>query len=338
MTNATKANTAGDEEDLRHSAEVPPELANQRLDVVCARLFEAWSRARLQTWISEGRVTVNGVVVDKPRVLVNMDDLIELEAQPEADLTVHPENIVLDVVYQDKAIAVINKPAGLTVHPGAGVSSGTLQNALLHRWPKAAEVPRAGLVHRLDKDTSGLLVVALTLPAHAKLVAAISAHAFRREYDAVVHGDMVSGGTVDAPIGRHPRERIKMAVVERNGREAISHYRVQERYSAHTHLRVKLETGRTHQIRVHMAHIKHPIVGDSTYGGDVIRGRGMNEDLRATLKAFPRQALHARELELDHPISGKTLGWTAEPPQDIQDLLTTLRKHTAREIAATRSR
>jgi 23S rRNA pseudouridine1911/1915/1917 synthase len=338
MTNAIKADATGEEDDLRHSAEVPPELSEQRLDVVCAKLFDGWSRARLQTWIGEGRLSVNGAVVDKPRHLVLAGDQLELEALPEADLTVHPEAIALDVVYHDKAIAVINKPAGLTVHPGAGISSGTLQNALLHRFPQTASVPRAGLVHRLDKDTSGLLVVALTLTAQARLSAAISEHAFRREYDAVVHGDMVSGGTVDAPIGRHPRERIKMAVVERNGRDAISHYRVQERFTAHTHLRVKLETGRTHQIRVHMAHIRHPIIGDSTYGGDVVRGRGMDEGLRTTLKAFPRQALHARELELDHPVSGKTIGWTAEPPQDIQDLLAALRRHTEIEIAATRSR
>lgn len=334
MAKVTKTESVDAEEDLRHSAEVPHELTEQRLDVVCAKLFSDWSRARLQTWIGEGRVSVNGSPVDKPRTLVLAGDQLELEALPEADLTVHPEKIALDVVYHDKTIAVINKPAGLTVHPGAGISSGTLQNALLHRFPQTNTVPRAGLVHRLDKDTSGLLVVALTLTAQARLSAAISEHAFRREYDAVVHGDMVSGGSVDAPIGRHPRDRIRMAVVERGGREALSHYRVQERFSAHTHLRVQLETGRTHQIRVHMSHIRHPIVGDSMYGGDVIRGRGMDASLRAVLKDFPRQALHARELELEHPISGKTIGWVAEPPKDIQELIKTLRKHTAQEVAA----
>lgn len=337
MAKATKTDTTS-EEDLHHSAEVPHELTEQRLDVVCAKLFNDWSRARLQTWIGEGRLSVNGIVVDKPRTLVLAGDVLELEALPEADLTVHPENIALDVVYHDKAIAVINKPAGLTVHPGAGISSGTLQNALLHRFPQTNAVPRAGLVHRLDKDTSGLLVVALTLTAQARLSAAISEHAFRREYDAVVHGDMVSGGSVDAPIGRHPRDRIRMAVVTRGGREALSHYRVQERFSGHTHLRVQLETGRTHQIRVHMSHIRHPIIGDSMYGGDVIRGRGMDVSLRKVLKDFPRQALHARELELDHPISGKTLGWVAEPPKDIQNLIKALREDTAREAAASRTR
>ncbi|TXH03894.1 MAG: 23S rRNA pseudouridine(1911/1915/1917) synthase RluD [Nevskiaceae bacterium] len=338
MTDAQKPAATGDEEDLRHSREVPDELDGQRLDVACAKLFDAWSRARLQAWIGEGRVRLNGAPADKPRLPVHAGDLLELDAEPEADVTVRPEAIALDIVHRDKAIAVINKPAGLTVHPGAGVSSGTLQNALLHHFPQTAAVPRAGLVHRLDKDTSGLLVVALTLPAHAKLAAAISEHAFRREYDAIVHGDMVAGGTVDAPIGRHPRERVKMAVLERGGREAVSHYRVHERFPAHTHLRVRLETGRTHQIRVHMAHIKHPIIGDATYGGDVVRGRGMDDRLRHVLKAFPRQALHARELELTHPVSGKLIGWTAEPPQDMQDLLAALREEAAASAAAVSSK
>ena len=333
MTDVPMTDMSDEDEDLQHSREVPPELDGQRLDVVCAKLFDAWSRARLQVWIADGRLRVNGLAADKARQPVMVGDRLDLCAEPEADTTVHAEAIALEVIYSDKAIAIINKPAGLTVHPGAGTSAGTLQNALLHHFPQAAGIPRAGLVHRLDKDTSGLLVVALTLPAHAKLAAAISAHAFRREYDAVVHGDIVSGATIDAPIGRHPRERIKFAVVERGGRDAISHYRVQERFPAHTHLRVKLETGRTHQIRVHMAHIKHPIIGDSSYGGDVVRGRGMDDGLRTVLKTFPRQALHARELELEHPISGKLMGWVAEPPSDIQGLLAALRKDA---VAATR--
>jgi 23S rRNA pseudouridine1911/1915/1917 synthase len=244
----------------------------------------------------------------------------------------------LEVVYQDNAIALINKPAGLTVHPGAGISGGTLQNALLHRWPQTAVVPRAGLVHRLDKDTSGLLVIALTLPAHTRLVEMIAGHDVRREYDAVVHGALVSGGTINTQMGRHPNDRIKMAVLDRGGREAITHYRIHERFISHTHLRVKLETGRTHQIRVHMSHLKHPLIGDSTYGGDVVRGRGMDEGLRATLKAFPRQALHARELALEHPITGKEMNWSVEPPKDIQNLLKTLRDHAKAQNDATRRR
>lgn len=325
-------------QDLLHTAEVPVELNGMRLDAVCARLFPDWSRSRLTSWIEGGRLRVNEVVTDKGRVPVRVGDVLMLEAQPEADTRVKPEVMPLEVVYQDKAIALINKPAGLTVHPGAGASSGTLQNALLNRWPQTAVVPRAGLVHRLDKDTSGLLVIALTLPAHTRLVEMIAGHDVRREYDAVVHGALVSGGTISTQMGRHPSDRIKMAVLERGGREAITHYRIQERFASQTHLRVKLETGRTHQIRVHMAHIKHPIVGDSTYGGDVVRGRGMDEGLRTALKAFPRQALHARELELEHPITGKLMTWSIEPPKDIQNLLKVLRDHKEAQINAPRKR
>ena len=338
MVKTKSGGTAAVEEDLLHRAEVPPELNGLRLDAVCARLFDEWSRSRIQTWITEGRVQVNGTVTDKGRVLVKAGDVLDLEAQAEADTRVLPEVMKLEVIYEDKAIAIINKPAGLTVHPGAGISSGTLQNALLHRWPKTAEVPRAGLVHRLDKDTSGLLVIALTLPAHTRLVAMIAGHDVRREYDAVVHGALVSGGTISTLMGRHPNDRIKMAVLERGGREAVTHYRIQERFAAHTHLRVKLETGRTHQIRVHMSHLKHPIVGDSTYGGDVVRGRGMDEGLRAVLKAFPRQALHARELALEHPISGKEISCSVEPPKDMQSLIKTLRDHAKALNIMTRKR
>ena len=325
-------------EDPLRRAEVPPELNGLRLDAVCARLFNEWSRSRIQSWIADGHMQVNGTVTDKGRVLVKAGDVLDLEVQAEADTRVLPEPMKLEVVYEDKAIAIINKPAGLTVHPGAGISAGTLQNALLHRWPKTAEVPRAGLVHRLDKDTSGLLVIALTLPAHTRLVAMIAGHDVRREYDAVVHGALVSGGSINTQMGRHTTDRVKMAVLDRGGREAITHYRIQERFVAHTHLRVKLETGRTHQIRVHMAHIKHPIIGDSTYGGDVVRGRGMDEDLRATLKAFPRQALHARELTLEHPITGKEVSCSIEPPKDMQGLIKTLRDHARAVNSATRKR
>lgn len=326
------------EEDLLHRAEVPAELNGLRLDAVCARLFDDWSRSRLTSWITQGRVRVNDVVADKGRVPVRGGDVLTLQAQADPDTRVLPEVMALEVVYQDKSIALINKPAGLTVHPGAGAASGTLQNALLHRWPQTAAVPRAGLVHRLDKDTSGLLVIALTLPAHTRLVEMIAGHEVRREYDAVVHGALVSGGTIQTQMGRHPNDRIKMAVLERGGREAITHYRIHERFVSHTHLRVKLETGRTHQIRVHMAHIKHPIIGDKTYGGDVVRGRGMDDDLRAALKAFPRQALHARELALEHPITGKEVSWSVEPPQDMQKLLKVLREHAKTHSNPTRKR
>jgi 23S rRNA pseudouridine1911/1915/1917 synthase len=228
------------------------------------------------------------------------------------------------VVYADDALAIINKPAGLTAHPGAGQPDGTLTNALLHRWPQTAVLPRAGLVHRLDKHTSGLLVVALNPSAHTRLVAAMAARRIKREYDAVVNGTLTAGGTVDAPISRDPHNRLRMAVVA-GGRSAVTHYRVHQRFTYHTHLRVRLETGRTHQIRVHMAQIKHPIAGDAVYGGRLARGVGMDAGLRETLRRFPRQALHARELALQHPVDGRELAFTAEPPADLQALLATLR-------------
>jgi len=315
-----------EEEDWLLTATVPEELAGSRLDAACARLFEQFSRSRLQTWIDQGRLRLNGQTVDRARHPVAAGDALELDAVPPQDTTVQPQDLPLDVVHADKSIAIIRKPAGLTVHPGAGQREGTLQNALLHHFPQTVAVPRAGIVHRLDKDTSGLLVVALDLSAHARLVAALAERSIRREYDAIVHGTLIAGATIDLPIGRHPRDRIKMAVVEAHrGREAVTHYRVQERFHGHTHLRCKLESGRTHQIRVHLSHQRHPIIGDVLYGGDVVRGHGMGEHLRTALKAFPRQALHARELELAHPKTGKAMAWTAEPPADMQGLLQLLR-------------
>jgi len=315
-----------EEEDLHLSATVPYDLGGTRLDAACARLFDQFSRSRLQAWIDEGRLRVNGEVVTRSRQPVAEGDVLELEAVLPQDTSIQPQDLPLTVVHADKSLAIILKPAGLTVHPGAGQRAGTLQNALLHHFPQTAAVPRAGIVHRLDKDTSGLLVVALELAAHTKLVAALANREIRREYDAVVHGTLISGNPIDLPIGRHPRDRLKMAVVdEGRGRDAVTHYRVQERFKGHTHLRLKLQTGRTHQIRVHLSHQRHPIVGDTLYGGDVVRGSGMDPALRAALKAFPRQALHARELELEHPRTGQLIGWTAEPPQDIQDLLQELR-------------
>jgi len=235
------------------------------------------------------------------------------------------------IIYEDADFLAVNKPAGLLVHRVSGKrgEDETLTSWLLSRYPEIKRVgddpeARPGIVHRLDKDTSGLLVVALTLPAHHKLVAMLARREIRREYDAIVNGPMTAGGTVDAPIGRHPRDRLKMAVTT-GGRDAVTHYRVQERYAFHTYLRVKLETGRTHQIRVHMSYIKHPIIGDAPYGGRMPRGQGMSEKLRSTLAAFPRQALHARELELEHPLTGEVLSFTAEAPQDMQDMIKLLR-------------
>lgn len=306
-------------------AQVPEFLSGQRLDAVAAQLFPAWSRGRLKSWIESGALLVNGVAAEKARQPVATGDTLDLTVD-EVPLAGNdkPQAIPLDVVYEDDDIAVINKPPGLTVHPGAGQSDSTMQNALLHRFPKTELLPRAGLVHRLDKDTSGLLIVGLTLVAYTRLVSDMAAREIRREYDALVNGAVTAGGTVDMPIGRDPRNRLKMAVVE-DGRPAVTHYRVQERFANHTLLRVRLETGRTHQIRVHMAQILHPIVGDAVYGGRITRGRNMEESLRLALNGFPRQALHARHLELEHPVTGEELDFTVEAPPDMQRLLDRLR-------------
>ncbi|NKF21395.1 23S rRNA pseudouridine(1911/1915/1917) synthase RluD [Solimonas marina] len=316
-----------DDEDLRLQAEVPENLDGARLDVACARLFDQYSRARLQSWIESGRLLLNDAPQTRTRHPVTVGDRLELEAEPEQSTVVEPQDLPIEVVHQDKAIVIVNKPAGLTVHPGAGQRASTLQNALLYHFPQTAAVPRAGIIHRLDKDTSGLLVIALNLKAHHALVDELARREFTREYDALVQGEFIAGGTVDEPIGRHPRERLKMAVVD-NGRPAVTHYRVQERFPQHTHLRVQLDTGRTHQIRVHLAHLRRPIVGDFLYGGPM-RGSGLPVLLRDKLKAFPRQALHARTLEVTHPTTRKRVGATVEPPADIAELLELLRAHAS---------
>ncbi|HHZ6871282.1 TPA: 23S rRNA pseudouridine(1911/1915/1917) synthase RluD [Pseudomonas aeruginosa] len=309
---------------IQRAAEVPFELGGQRLDQIAAQLFPEHSRSRLAGWIKDGRLTVDGAVL-RPRDIVHSGAQLVLEAEQEAQGEWLAQDIELEIVYEDEHILVIDKPAGLVVHPAAGHHDGTLLNALLYHVPDIANVPRAGIVHRLDKDTTGLMVVAKTLEAHTKLVAQLQARSVSRIYEAIVIGVITSGGTIDAPIGRHGVQRQKMAVVDA-GKVAVSHYRVLERFRAHTHTRVKLETGRTHQIRVHMSHIGYPLVGDPVYGGRFRIPPVASQTLVQTLREFPRQALHARFLELDHPATGMRMKWESPLPEDFLWLLSLLRQ------------
>ena len=309
---------------IQRAAEVPFELGGQRLDQIAAQLFPEHSRSRLAGWIKDGRLTVDGAVL-RPRDIVHSGAQLVLEAEQEAQGEWLAQDIELEIVYEDEHILVIDKPAGLVVHPAAGHQDGTLLNALLYHVPDIANVPRAGIVHRLDKDTTGPMVVAKTLEAHTKLVAQLQARSVSRIYEAIVIGVITSGGTIDAPIGRHGVQRQKMAVVDA-GKVAVSHYRVLERFRAHTHTRVKLETGRTHQIRVHMSHIGYPLVGDPVYGGRFRIPPVASQTLVQTLREFPRQALHARFLELDHPATGVRMKWESPLPEDFLWLLSLLRQ------------
>ncbi|HEK0046763.1 TPA: 23S rRNA pseudouridine(1911/1915/1917) synthase RluD [Pseudomonas aeruginosa] len=309
---------------IQRAAEVPFELGGQRLDQIAAQLFPEHSRSRLAGWIKDGRLTVDGAVL-RPRDIVHSGAQLVLEAEQEAQGEWLAQDIELEIVYEDEHILVIDKPACLVVHPAAGHQDGTLLNALLYHVPDIANVPRAGIVHRLDKDTTGLMVVAKTLEAHTKLVAQLQARSVSRIYEAIVIGVITSGGTIDAPIGRHGVQRQKMAVVDA-GKVAVSHYRVLERFRAHTHTRVKLETGRTHQIRVHMSHIGYPLVGDPVYGGRFRIPPVASQTLVQTLREFPRQALHARFLELDHPATGVRMKWESPLPEDFLWLLSLLRQ------------
>lgn len=302
---------------------IDAEYSGMRLDQVLSRLFPQYSRSRLQKWIKQGLVLVDDEVL-KPKDPVMGGELVEISVAHEDETSWRPQSLVLDIVYEDDSIIVINKPAGLVVHPGAGNVDGTLANGLLYYAPELEKVPRAGVIHRLDKETSGLLVIARTLEAQTHLVNQLQARQVSRQYQAVVNGVMTAGGTVDAPIGRHPTQRIRMAVVE-TGKEAITHYRVAQRFRTHTLIDVQLETGRTHQIRVHMAYLHYPIVGDPLYGGKY-GGRlrippQASTELVEFLRAFNRQALHAARLGLIHPVTGENMQWQAEMPDDMQQLI-----------------
>ena len=304
--------------------EIPVELAGQRLDSALARLMPEHSRTRIKGWIEGGEVLL-GRRPCKPRDTVEAGARVQVRMTPPPPQTeAQPEPIALNLVHEDKDVLVVDKPAGLVVHPGAGNPNHTLQNGLLALDPALARLPRAGLIHRLDKDTSGLLVIARNEQAQTSLSRQLMARSMSREYLAVCVGVMVGGGTIDAPIGRNRTDRLRMAVRE-SGRPAITHYRVLERFRAHTYLSVKLETGRTHQIRLHLSHLKYPIVGDPVYGGRFARPRGASAELNDTLRAFKRQALHAATLSFDQPRSGKRLTLQSPIPADFEHLLEVLR-------------
>lgn len=309
-------------------ASVPLEMHGNRLDQVAAHLFPDYSRSRLQAWIKEGALSVDGRSC-RPRDKVSSGAELRIDAELESVVAWQPQDIDLDIVYEDQAILILNKPAGLVVHPAAGHAEGTLVNAVLAHAPEVAQLPRAGIVHRLDKDTSGVLVVAKTLPSHRHLVEQLQARSVKREYVALCFGAMTGGGTVDAPIGRHPRQRKKMAVVEAGGKHAVTHYRLIERFVHHSHIAVSLETGRTHQIRVHMAYRHHPLIGDPVYAGRPRIPPGASETLVQALRSFSRQALHARSLGLVHPESGDHVQFDCPLPQDILDLLAVLKQEDA---------
>lgn len=291
------------------NAIVHAEFAGSRLDQALANLFPDYSRERLKSWVLSGECTVDGAVL-RPKDKVKGGEQVVIAANLTPAVTWDAQDLPLDIVYADEDLIVVNKAANVVVHPAAGNYAGTLVNALLNYAPELSNIPRAGIVHRLDKDTTGLLVVARNLAAHASLIEQLQTRSMGRIYEAVVHGLFLAGSTIDQPIGRHPRDRKKMAVVS-DGKPAVSHYRVLKKFAKHTHIQVQLETGRTHQIRVHMAFTRHPIVGDKIYAPRLQHN-------------FPRQALHAKVLQLLHPRTGGQMQWEVALPQDMQDLLTNL--------------
>lgn len=309
------------------TARIPDELAGRRLDQALAKMFPEYSRARLQHWIRAGQVLVDAQSV-KPRDKVAGGEVVELTATLSEETPWAGEALPLNVVYEDPWLLVLDKPSGVVVHPAAGNRQGTLVNALLHYAPELSAVPRAGIVHRLDKDTSGLMVVARTLEAHKHLVEQLQGRRVQREYLALVYGEMISGGRVDGAIGRHPVDRKRMAVVPA-GKPAGTQYRIVERFKGITLIKVILETGRTHQIRVHMAHIHHPVVGDPVYGR-LRLPKGASQALIDMLRAFRRQALHAARLSLMHPQSGESMQWQSPLPEDFAALVTQLRRDCGR--------
>lgn len=317
---------------ISHTLSLPIEFQGKRLDFVVSQLLPEYSRNLIKQWILEGKLLQNGHSA-KPKDPVTEGDIITLEATLESQISNPAQSLPLDIVFEDDQLLVINKPAGLVVHPGAGNQDHTLMNALLHYDPKLEYLPRAGIVHRLDKETSGLMVIAKTLETHTYLIDLMQQHEVKRTYEAVIWGPCISGATIDAPMGRHPKQRVRMAVVN-DGKPAVTHFRLIERFREHTHVRVMLETGRTHQIRVHMAHIRHPVVGDPVYGGRFKLPPKATPELIEELRGFKRQALHAAELTLEHPITHEVMTWKAPLPQDMQHLLICLKYDTTKNSAS----
>ncbi|MFW5450361.1 MAG: 23S rRNA pseudouridine(1911/1915/1917) synthase RluD [Methylophagaceae bacterium] len=304
---------------------IPDESAGLRLDQALAQLFPDYSRGQLSKWIKAGDVSVDTKQL-RPRDAVSGGEAIIISAQIEVvDDRWTAEEIQLDIIHEDDEVIILNKPAGMVVHPGAGNHDGTLVNALLHHAPQLETIPRAGIVHRIDKGTTGLLMIAKTLRAHNSLVNQLQEHTVLREYQAITMGVMTAGGTVDEPVGRHPVDRKRQAVIGA-GKHAITHYRVEHRYRAHSHIRCQLETGRTHQIRVHMAHIRYPLLGDPVYGGRIRLPKGANEQTIEILQGFRRQALHAGVLGFIHPATEQEVSWKIDIPNDMQTILTALTK------------
>ena len=302
---------------------VPDELTGMRLDQALARMFPEFSRGQLTKWIKSGDVSVDNKQL-RPRDSVTGGEHVSISTElSNQDDSWTAESISLDIVHEDDDVIILNKPAGMVVHPGAGNQQGTLVNALLAHAPQLSAIPRAGIVHRIDKATTGLLMVAKTLQAHNSLVSQLQARTVVREYQAIAVGVMTAGGTVDAPIGRHHLDRKRMAVSQ-SGKPAVTHYRVEQRFRAHTYIRCKLETGRTHQIRVHMAYIRHPLLGDPVYGGRFKLAKGMTEVCREAIQGFRRQALHAGILGFKHPSSGEDVSWQVDLPEDMQTILSIL--------------
>ncbi len=299
--------------------------AGHRLDQVLSKLMPEHSRSRIQDWIKSGMVTMNDRQ-PRPRDAVEVGDIVKLDVSFAVVSENEPEAMPLDIVHEDDEVILISKPANLVVHPGAGNPTHTLVNALLHHDSKLNQLPRAGIVHRLDKDTTGIMLVARTPQAHTFLVNKLQAREIKREYQALVCGTITAGGSIETAIGRHPTRRTRMAVVN-SGKHAVTHYRLLEKFEHYTLLRVMLETGRTHQIRVHMAHIKHPIVGDPVYGKNKSILKGITEPVREAVSGFKRQALHAWQLQFPHPATGQPVAYSASLPTDLQTLVSLLSEH-----------